>query len=295
MKHRRLIADLALIAVTAVWGLTFVVVKRALQDASPLLFNAVRMTLASGLLALLYGHHLRAIARRVWLAGATLGFLMAAGYAFQTLGLLRTTPAKAGFITGLSVVLVPLLTAMGAGRSPRWNAWLGTAAATVGLYFLAFSGTAGWRGVNRGDLLVLVCAVAFAGHIVVLGHFSRQHAFQPLAILQIGFAALFTWLAAPVQPGYFHGTTRLWIALAVTAVLATALAFTVQAWAQQFVPATHAALLFTLEPVFACAASYFWEHERLQPRQIAGSVLILLAILVTELIVPGPTGGEALA
>ncbi|MHB8735795.1 MAG: DMT family transporter [Terriglobales bacterium] len=295
MKPRRAIADLLLVAVTAVWGLTFVMVKQALQDASPLVFNAVRMTLATGLLAAIYGHHLRQIERRVWIAGAMLGLLMATGYAFQTLGLSLTTPAKAGFITGLSVVLVPLFTAVGMRRNPRWSAWLGTAVATLGLYLLAFSGAVEVGGINRGDVLVLACAVAFAGHIYALGHFSTAHAFQPLAVLQVGFAGLFTWLAVPVQPYYFHGSTRLWTALVVTAVLATALAFTVQAWAQQFVSATHAALLFTLEPVFACAASYVWEHERLHPRQAVGSVLILVAIVVTELAAPQPVGGEALA
>lgn len=279
-------ADLALLGITAIWGVTFVIVKRALADASPLAFNAVRLIVAALLLIAVYGRHLRRMRGIVWAAGALVGLLMALGYAFQTVGLEFTTPAKSAFLTGLSVIIVPFYAAGLLRRAPGAGTYGGAALALAGLYFMAFARGAGggWIAPNRGDLLTLACAAAFAGHIVALGEFTVRFPFEQLAVLQVGFAAVFTALAAA---GGEHIRLRitpelLW-AIAITAVLATALAFTVQAWAQQFTPSSHVAIVFAAEPVFAWIASLVLGYTGLGARQVLGAVLILAAILTVEL------------
>ena len=298
-------ADLALVAVTAIWGLTFAVVKNALADASPLLFNAVRMVLAALLLAALYWRRLRGLAPGIWRAGAVTGLLMAAGYGFQTAGLAATTAAKSAFLTGLSVVLVPFLVALLLRQIPALSTWTGAVMALGGLYLLAFfPAGAGWRAAwqapSPGDLLTILCALCFAGHIVALGHYSPRFSFQPLAVLMIAFCALFTCLSVPVLAGMgleaprLHFTPRLWGALLLTAALATAVAFTVQAWAQQFTPATHTAIVFSLEPVFGLAGAVGWLQESVSRQQLAGCGLILGAILLVELLAARRRRAEAM-
>lgn len=280
------LADLALLAVTLVWGLTFPVVKMALVDAGPLSFNAVRLSAAGLLLAVVFRPSRRAPAA-AWGVGALLGLLLATGYALQTAGLERISPSVSAFLTSLSVVLVPLLLAAGWRRRLPLPAWIGALLALLGLYLLVAApatGTAAMHaGTGLGELMTLGCALAFALHIVTLGEWAPRLGFRDLAALQILFAGLFTWLALPwVEVPHWHLSPRLLVALAITAVLATAAAFTVQSWAQQFTPATHTAVVFAFEPVFAWLASTLGWHEHLQLRQLGGAALIVAAMLVVE-------------
>jgi drug/metabolite transporter (DMT)-like permease len=283
-RRRIFLADAALLGVTAIWGVTFVVVKRALDDATPLLFNAVRLSLAAALLAAFYRPRWRRLPASLWLSSGALGACLATGYAFQTAGLTLTTPSKSAFITGLSVVLVPFLLALGWRRRLGAAVWAGSAMAAAGLYFLILAGAASRAGgSHRGDWLTLACAFAFALHIALLGEFAPRFGFRDIAVLQIGFAAAFSWLAMPaVENPSWHSSPALWMALAVTAVLATAVAFTTQTWAQQFTPASHTAVVFAAEPVFAWLAALWGFHERLEPVQLAGAGLILAAMIVVE-------------
>ncbi|WP_035349288.1 DMT family transporter [Edaphobacter aggregans] len=296
------IAHLLLLAVVAVWGATFALIKDALRDASPLLFNLLRMTLAAIALALINRRQLRSIPRTTLAASAVVGLFLAAGYQLQTAGLARTTAAKSAFITGLVVVFVPLLTAIPAIRPasahpPRAAAYLGALLAFAGLLLLtAPAGTTAsniFTSISLGDLLTLLCAIAFAGHLLSLAHTSSQIPIPQLATLQITFAAAFMLLTLSFGgPIYLTLTPRLITALAITSLLATAAAFTIQSWAQQHLPPTHTALLLTLEPVFAWLISFLFLHERLSPRSLAGAALILTGILFTELLptsAPTPT------
>ena len=290
---KRLQAHLLLLAVVALWGATFVLVKDALQDVSPLLFNFLRMALAFLCLAVIYRRHLRTIGKPALVAGGVVGACLAAGYQFQTTGLARTTPSKSAFITGLVVVLVPLLSAAPWLRSstmhaPRMNAWLGALLAFAGVVLLttpAGSTPANtFTGINLGDLLTLGCALGFALHVIALAHTSSRIDLPQLATLQIGFCALYMALMLPLEPHtYLHPTTRLVIALLVASVFATAAAFTIQSWAQQFLPTTHTALTLALEPVFAGVMSYLVLGERLHARAGWGVALILAGIALTEL------------
>ena len=292
-RTRRGPAELALVGVTAIWDITFPVVKTALEGASPMAFAAVRMICAALLLALLYRRELPRLGALEWRAGAVTGLLMTGGFAFQTIGLSLTTASKSAFLTGLSVILVPFLVAVLLRRLPRSGSWAGAVLALSGLYLLAFFPANGhwqtaWQAPNAGDLLTLICALCFAGHIVAIGHYSPRVSFQALTVLLVAFCALFSTMAAAVldwtrvEPAYFHASPGLWGAIAVTAVLATALAFSVQAWAQRSTPATHAALIFALEPVFALGAAVWWRHEQVSGAQLWGCGLILAAILLVE-------------
>jgi drug/metabolite transporter (DMT)-like permease len=294
----KLRAYVLMVFVVTVWGTTFVLVKDALTDATPLAFNLTRMTLAFLVMAVIYRSHWRQVSRGQLAAGALVGFFLAMGYQFQTAGLVKTTPSKSAFITGMVVVLVPLFSAIKflrppGARAPRWNAYLGAVLAFAGILLLTLPAAStgllpDFTSVNIGDVLTFGCTIGFAFHCLALGHASPRIPFQPLALLQIGFCALFMAISTPlIEHPQMHLTVRLCVALAVAAVLATAAAFSIQSWAQSILPATHTALLMTLEPVFAWITSFLLMGERLGLRPASGAVLILAGIALTEL-VPQP-------
>ncbi len=297
MAHRltpSALAHILLLAVVAVWGVTFVLVKDALQDASPLLFNLLRMTLASIALAIINHRQLRQITSATLLSGCIVGLFLAAGYQFQTAGLARTTAAKSAFITGLVVVFVPLFTAIPLLRptnapTPRWTTAVGVLLAFAGLLLLTTPAGTSWQNmftsIGPGDLLTLACAIAFAGHLLALAHTSHRIPTGQLATLQINAAAIIMAITLPIDGRpHLTVTPRLIIALTVTSLLATAAAFTIQSWAQQHLPPTHTAILLTLEPVFATLTSFFVLHEHLGRRSLAGAALILAGIAFTEVL-----------
>jgi drug/metabolite transporter (DMT)-like permease len=288
------LAHILLLTVVIVWGATFVLVKDALRDVSPLLFNLLRMTLAFLALAIVNHRQLQHIDHRAMISGIVVGVFLAAGYQFQTTGLALTTAAKSGFITGMVVVFVPLFTVIPALRSsntpaPRAATAIGALLAFTGLLLLTTPAGTSWHnlfaGIGLGDILTLACAIAFACHLIALSHTSSRVATGQLATIQIGVAAALMAITLPLG-GHPHLaiTPRLLIALAVTSLLATAAAFTIQSWAQQHLPPTHTAILLTLEPVFACLTSYLVLHERLSRRSLAGATLILAGIASIELL-----------
>lgn len=306
----KLRAYLLMLFVVAVWGSTFVVIKGALADATPAAFNLVRMTLAFAVLGVAYHRYWREI--RGWQigAGALVGLCLAMGYQFQTTGLARTTPSKSAFITGLLVVMVPLLSIIPGLRPPgarplRWNAFLGAALAFIGIVLLTAPAAGRAQGpvslmgqaarllpdmtsINLGDMLTLGCALGFAFHCLALSHVSPRIGFQPLALLQVGFCAVFMALSLPlIEHPRIAWTPRLAVALGIAAVLATAVGFSVQSWVQSVLPPAHTALLLTLEPAFAWITSFLVMGERLGLRPACGAGLILAAIALTEL-VPQP-------
>lgn len=274
---------------TLVWGSTFVLIKAALRDSSPFTLNAVRMSLAAVLLAIYYRSELTKLERPALQTGCIVGFFLFLGYAFQTTGLKLTTPSKSAFLTGVSTVLVPVvLLLFFKVRVHLWRA-LGILLAIYGLFLMTVpagrQGLVDFANVNLGDVLSFFCAIAFALQIVFLGRATRRYPFEQIAVLQVSVAALLMAVSAPLleQP-HFLPTGTVIACVLITGVLGTALAFTVQAWAQQFTPATHAALIFTLEPVFAWLTSFVILHERLGLRAGAGALLIVAGILISELL-----------
>jgi drug/metabolite transporter (DMT)-like permease len=288
---RSLKAHILLVIVTFVWGSTFVLIKNAVaEDISPLLFNFFRMALAMVALAIIFRRDLKNIRRASFRAGALVGTFLWLGYEFQTTGLRLTTASKSAFLTGVSVILVPVFLALFWQRKvSQWTA-AGVALAFAGLFLLTVpageSGLGNLASVNSGDVLTLACAVSFAFHIISLGRATERYPVGQIAFLQIAIAVVWMGLSLPLAPEAQHvhfSSTVVW-ALVITALLGTAAAFSIQAWAQQFTPPTHTALIFSLEPVFAWITSYVVLGERLGGRAAVGALLILAGVLTSELL-----------
>ena len=286
-----LTAHVLLIGVVLVWGTTFTLVKTALEDISPLLFNLLRMLLAFVFLAAFSWSRLRSSSKLDIKGGCAAGLFLGLGYQFQTTGLVRTTPTKSAFITGLVVVIVPLLGLIPGVRPTtmtrtRWNAIVGACLAFVGLVLLTTvaHGESLFSGIGVGELLTLACAFAFAGHLYSIAHLSSEVDARRLGAIQVGVAAAVMLFTLPLD-GHplFHLNGAVAWALLITSLFATAAAFTIQSWAQKHMSPTHAALIFTLEPVFAWLTSLLFFHERLSTRSLEGAGLILGGILLSEL------------
>jgi drug/metabolite transporter (DMT)-like permease len=282
MKPSRGRAELALAAVCLIWGSTFVLIKSALDDISTLLFLALRFSIAAMVLAGIYAVRRRSWQLGGWRTGMVVGGFLFIGFFFQTLGLRFTTAAKSGFITGLSVVLVPLLSALVYKRAPRIAEWIGVLLASAGLGLMTLDPSSLQMG--KGDLLTVGCAVAFAVHILLLGHYSPRMESDWLTLLQISACALFAWSTFGwVEAPYVRWSGIVVMAIAIASVLATALAFWVMTWAQKYTSPTRAALIFTLEPVFAWLTAYLVAGEKLTGHGVAGAACILVGILLVEL------------
>lgn len=293
--RQNLAAHLLLAAVTLIWGCTFPLVKYTLQDISPFRFNFLRMLCAAAVLCAINWRALRGLSSSQVKLCALAGLCLALGYELQTSGLAYTTPSKSAFLTGLVVVLVPPLSLVpglhvaGTPR-PRPTAYMGAGLAFIGIVLLTSTpgtGLAVLSGLHAGEWLTLGCALAYALHLLVLARGAHILSARTLGTLQIAFAALATLLFLPAdRHPALHWTPAVVVALAVTSILATAFAFTVQSWAQQHLPPSHTALILTLEPVFAALFSAVFLHERLGPRALSGAALILGGIVLAEL---GPT------
>jgi drug/metabolite transporter (DMT)-like permease len=268
-----------LVLVTAVWGITFVQTKDALELYPLFAFLAVRFAIAVAVLAVPVAPRLRSLGGRGAVAGAALGGLLAAGYALQTAGLDRTTVSAAGFVTGMYVVLTPVFGLLLFGVRVESAVWLGIALSVAGLAML--SGVS--AGSVAGDILVLAGAALFALQIALMERFAPRY--DPLAFTTAQMAAAFVGFAvvavAAGQVEVPRGAT-VWGALIVTGVFASALAFLVQAWAQQRTSAARTALVFALEPVFAGIFGYALAGDRLGALGWAGCAVIMSGIVVAE-------------
>lgn len=287
MRSKRLLADLALAACTLIWGATFVVIKDALADISVIAYLSIRFGLASILMVIIYWRSLRRITAQTLWAGAQIGFFMFGGYIFQITGLRFTTPSKAAFVTGMFVVFVPFILAIfGRRRVPGWI-WAGALAALAGLYFLSVP-PEGIGSLDRGDPIVFGCAILFALHMIFISRNVEQHSVAALSSLQVMTTAILATIALPISAALGWEQPRLlWTRYLVFAILATAIGatvicFSLQTWAQKHTSASHAAILLSLEPVFAAITSLVLGRERLTGRLLLGGALIFGGILLAE-------------
>src|SRR5687767_4209765 len=265
-------ALLALVAVTAVWGLTFVQVKDALELYALFAFLAVRFAIASAVLAVPAAGRLRSLGRPGWVAGSALGLLLALGYALQTAGLERTTVSSAGFITGLYVVFTPLLALLLFRTRVGGSVWIGVALAVAGLAMLSGVGA----GDPLGDLLVLLGSAAYSVQIVLMERYAPRYdavAFTQAEMLAafVGFSVVALALGQVEIP---RGWT-VWGALLVTGIFASALGFLVQTWAQRQLSAARTALAFAMEPVWTAVFGFWLAGDRLGAAGWAGAGLIM--------------------
>jgi drug/metabolite transporter (DMT)-like permease len=279
---RRLIAQFSLVCITAIWGLTFVLVQDAIARTPVMSFLAERFMLAAVLVALLARGQLRALSAAGWRSGALMGAFLTVGYVLQTYGLKHTSASHSGFITGLFVVFTPLLGALVLRRRPTALTVAGVAISLLGLALLAGVGA---RLRPLGDGLTVGCAVAFAVHILVTARATRNHPTAALLAVQLGVCGLACTVAA-VGQGNMRAPAgaTVWAALLVTAVFASALAYFVQTAAQRHVAPERTALTLAAEPAFAGLFAFLLKDERLSPTGWGGATLILAAILLVELV-----------
>ncbi len=274
----RAVAEWMLFATTLIWGSTFVAVKLALSDPAPLRLNAVRFTLAAVLLLPWVRPALRRSTRPLVRDAAGLALLICFGFSLQTIGLVYTTASKSAFITAMMVVFTPLLQLLLTGRPPRAAHWIGIGTVVAGLWLL----TAPAGGLNRGDALTLACAAVFALYIVRLDGIAPRHDLNALAFWQIALTAGLSWIGAAGERGTLTFTPKLAGILVYLAVGATIVTTYVQTRFQRDTTPTRAALIYTLEPVWAAALAAVTVGDRLDRGGWVGAGLILAGILVSE-------------
>ena len=274
-----MIASVALVGVTAVWGYTFLVVQDAVARMPVMDFLAWRFLVATVVMIALRPTCLRNVTRLELLRGVGLGTVLGLGFIAQTYGLRYTSAAISGFITGMFVVLTPVMSWILLRRKTNRNTWMVVALATAGLALLSLNG---WS-VGIGELLTLGCAVFFAIHIVGLGEWSSQYEPYTFSLLQIGTVAVISLIAAIPEGIAVPPDPEVWIAIGITGVLATAVAFFVQTWAQSLVSATRAAVVMTMEPVFAGFFAVVIGGNQLTLRAIVGAACILAAMFIINL------------
>ena len=288
-RHWR--AELAIATVALIWGATFIVVKNSLNDVSTFLFLSLRFTMATALLWFVLRNRLNRKGPSDWRGGLLCAFFLFLGYVLQTAGLRMTTASNSAFITGLYVVLVPLLGSLVNRSKPAPVEVTGAVAALIGTGLMT-SVDMGMR-FNTGDLLTAACALAFAGHILSVAHYSKTMDYERLSLYQVGGVALFSWLGASfVEPVRVVWTGRLWFGLLSTAVFATALSFLLYTWAQKHTTAARTALIFALEPVFAGLTAWIVAGEAWTARSLAGAALILVGIVLVEVKPSRPVGHQ---
>jgi drug/metabolite transporter (DMT)-like permease len=284
-------ADLSLLFVTVIWGMTFVIVQDAISFLPPIAFNGIRFLLAAVLLFLgmliFERKQLKLLNIKLIASGVFIGFWLFLGYITQTIGLLYTTTSKAGFITGLSVVLVPLFSLFFLKQAPSKNAVFGVLTATIGLFLLTMTDV---TSLNIGDGFVFICAISFAFQIILTGKFSDKYPTLLLTVIQISTVALLSILSSfcfedwrkALNPNLLFSKDVI-IALVITSVFATALAFFIQTNFQKYTSTTRVALIFAMEPVFAAITGYFWAHEHLSYSALFGCILIFMGMVLAEL------------
>jgi drug/metabolite transporter (DMT)-like permease len=275
-------ADLALLLMTAIWGVTFPVVKTSLEDASPFVFLLLRFGVAVLVLFLVARSRLRKFNRAVLIPGGLLGVVFFLGFSFQTMGLGITTASRSAFITGLSVVFVPFISARLEKRSIGLASYLGVLLAVCGLWLITNPGTE--ASFNRGDFLTLLCAFSFAFQIVLVQLYTRYHDYVHLLLLQFLVTILLSVPGALLlESAHLHVTSRLVTSVLFTAIVATVIAIGIQFRYQKLTTATRAAIIYTLEPVFAAFFAYLLLREMIHGRGWIGAGLILLAIALAEI------------
>jgi drug/metabolite transporter (DMT)-like permease len=274
----RLIYTLILVAVTAVWGWTFVMVQDAIALYGVIPFLAARFALAGAALTPIYATRLT---RRTLLAGCGIGAVLAAGYLFQTTGLLFTTPTNSGLITGLFVVFAPLADRLLFGANISRQGLLAVVLSLIGMVLLAGGGP---EGANWGDLLTLLCAAALGLHIALLSRYAASHDAGGLTLAQILAMALLFVIVWPLFDSVSLPPPGVWVALLVTGLLASAGAYLVQTTVQQHIPAARTAIILTMEPVFAALFGYWLAGDRLVAVQILGALMILSALVIGEVV-----------
>jgi drug/metabolite transporter (DMT)-like permease len=279
MSRSRL-AAFALITVAIAWGAGFVLMEPAIEKHPTFNFLAFRFTIAVLVMVAIRPQLFRSIDKTLLIQGSLLGLALGGGYVTQTIGLLYSTAALTGFFTGLYVALTPLLAWVLLRQKISKKSLVGVIVATIGLGILSAGSVAfGW-----GEISLVACAVLFALHIIGLGLWSSKHDSYALTVVQLSVCALISWIGAFVWDGGVQPPPdgEVWFAIIFTAVLATAVAFLVQTWAQGFLEPSRVAIILTSEVVFAAVISYSVGQETPTFLPVLGGSVMLVAMLIVE-------------
>lgn len=274
-RNKYLVISLVL-AVAAIWGSSFVVMKDTLHRINVNSFLGWRFLFATVIMAAIRPKALLHIRGKFLFKGIIVGCLLGGGYIFQTFGLTQTTVAKTGFITGLYAIFTPLIAAGLFKKHVSKIQWSATLLAFIGLAMLSFKGLS----IGIGESLVLVSAILFAGHIIALGEWSKGMDTYALTLIQMGTVSAICFIAALKQGIEAPHDGGVWKAIIYTALFASAFAFLIQTWTQSFMAATSIGILLTMEYIFAAAFGVIFGHESLGLRTLIGGSLVIIAMLV---------------
>ena len=290
---RTRLATLLLVALTAVWGSTFFLIRDLLETVPPVDFLAVRFSLSAVIMLIVFWRPVRALSRQQVLVGVGLGALYGLAQIFQTQGLATTPASVSGFITGTYVVLTPVFTAVLLRERVAGSTWAAVGLATVGLALLSLNGLS----VGVGEAITLLAAALYALHIVGLGRYSASEIATGLSVVQMVVIALLCVVGAVPGGVVLPSTPAQWASVLYMVVFASILALWVQTWAQAHMPATRAAIVMTLEPVFAAFFAVTLGDETATLRMVVGGALVLTAMYAVELLArrrPGELPAEVL-
>jgi len=291
-SNRQLGIAAALVAVAAMWGGTFVTVQSAVERYPLYGFLGWRFAVATVAFVALFPSSVRTLDRRTWQVGLLAGAFLTAGYVFQTWGLEATTASKAAFITGMFVVMTPMLQALLLRRPPRFWTLAGVGLAVAGLWCLSGGSLGGW---NVGDTRVLACALAYSAHMIVLGGPGRRVNVLPLTFVQLASVAVVTGAVSMVTERPPFPTDPLVLAaIGFTGIFASAVAFAVQTYAQQHISPTKTALILITEPAFGGLFGWI-AGERIGIGGVAGAAFILGGMLVSEVLGARTAAGGEIA
>jgi len=269
-----------MVVVSFIWGAVFVVTKDALRDIGPFMFLTLRFTLAFILLVTMAWKSIKTIRFSTVWYGALLGLFLFIGYSGQTVGLKYTTASNAAFITGTSVVLVPILYALINRKIPELRTFLTVAGALAGLFLMSFPDNN--LSLSRGDILVFIGAFGFALHIILVDRYSHQHNAVAITSIQIIFVGIVSLIiGSMVEPWPSRLSMTVASAVLITSLFATSLAFLLMNALQKYSTPTRFAIVLTSEPVFAAIAAYLWTGETLTSRAYIGAAIILLSMLIS--------------
>ena len=278
MRKQKILAQLSMVITTMIWGITFVMVKDALNDAPPYMFASLRFGIAFLLGFIYVNKGIKDISDTEMLGGLLCGFCLFVGYAFQNFGLMETTPSKSAFITSVSVILVPIILVLFKIKKVNPRIWVAVVLAIIGLYIL-LNPTGG--GINVGDMLTFGCAVSFAAHVIMQDKYlSKGASISKLFLIQIMFVTLFSCISVFLfEDISIHISQRLIIALLITGILATFVAIMFMVWAQTILGPNQTAILLSLEPVFAALFSTFFAGEILGIYGWVGGMVVVLGVI----------------
>ena len=269
------LAPWALLAVAAMWGISFVWMKDILDQQDVYSFLTSRFLVAALAMIALNPKVLRHFTKELIFKGLIIGMALGSGYIFQTLGLERTTPAITGFITGLYVVFTPLIASVFLKERLTLAMWGYIALAVIGLAVLSVDG---WS-IGLGEAFVLISAVLFAIHIILLGSWSKKFDAYALTVMQLIGCAILSAIPASINGFVAPPDMQVWWVVIFTAIFATAFAFVIQTWSQARISTTKVAVILTMEVVFAALFSFMYGMEPFTLRLAIGGTLVLIAML----------------